>query len=359
MHPLQFSALVVLALVPVPGCGFPVSDSKYEVDRTNAASFERIVAAFSGGSAACDECVRDRCQSEIEACADIPDCAELAVCTRDGANPGAQASCESESRVGAVTLETLAALAEVRECWLGCPSACAVGEAWSCLGNYTTPVPPQERAVIRQSFTYLCGGKAVGVEVAYCSAEGSCIQHAVTDATGSYTVEVPIHTNNTLAGWHGFRRVDGAELVRPHRLERNLPIWSDAVEATVLMDDVCANYFRLVLQSQEDTVDWESVVAVQLFDCHTSGAEGVELTVETAPDAKIVYAAKDGASFATADDSSKTSGEGLALIGGLPLGEHDFVARESGSGKVVGRARDVKITGRDLIFYSIFPEQAE
>ena len=53
-------------------------------------------------------------------------------------------------------------------------------------------------------------------------------------------------------------------------------------------------------------------------------------------------------------ESSTASGEGLALVADLPDGVHEIVARETKSGRVVGKAT-VKVPTDDIILYNVLP----
>ena len=80
------------------------------------------------------------------------------------------------------------------------------------------------------------------------------------------------------------------------------------------------------------------------------------MEVETAPDAAILYAESDGNEVWYVEESSTATGEGLALVADLPEGEHLIVARETKSGKVVGRARvRVRVPTTDVILFSVLP----
>lgn len=351
-------ALAVLSGALSFACGVPVSDSKYEVVPE---PFERIVDAYAGGSAACEECVRNRCQGQINACVDADECTELSLCVHEKGSPAGQTICASKQ--GGVTFDALAANAALRECWVGCQTDCSVGRAWGCLGAYHEAVPFQPDATVRQSLTYICDVKAAaGVSVTYCTYDDDCIPEVVTDEEGTYTVELPMHTKPSVAGWRGFRRVAGGELPMPHRLDRNLPIASDQVESTLLMSSGCAERHLSALLEEVGMANLDSgtvpVIGVQVFDCQFSGADGVELTVETAPDAIIKYAELEGRNVSYHSDSTKAAGEGLALIVGLPPGEHTVVARERTSGEQIARA-SVTVTDKELVLYSLLPDSVK
>lgn len=352
MHSFRLHALGTLSCALSFACGVPVSDSKYDV--AAAVEFNRIVASFSDGSASCEACLRTRCQTSIEACVDTAACTELTVCVRDEGSPAGPATCTARAQPS--TLETLAAYEQVRECWVGCNAACAVGSDWNCLGGYTAAPPPRPSITVRQSFHRLCEGAPVsGAYVTYCLAEGNCLEHEVTDESGTYFIELEINTKAAVAGWSGFRRVTGADLTRPHRLERNLPIWSDQVESTLLTSAFCADVHLVGLQRHAPSANWESAMAVQFFDCQLAGADGVQLTIPTAPEANIVYIARRGQELEYLDDGSRVSGEGLAMIAGVPPGQHQLVAREFTSGDVIARAT-VDVPEGDLMVYSLLPD---
>lgn len=354
-------SFVCLALSLVPcvlalACDFPVSASKYEVDDEPVESvepFEHVVAAFARGSTSCDECLRASCKPFIEACANTSACPEFAECVQEEANPAGQARCASQ--YDHVSLATLVPYADMRACWAKCESDCNIGRDWGCLGGYKVTHPPRETITVQQSLSYVCqGGPVLNALVTVCVTEEHCNDQVETDAAGSYTVKLPI-PRKTLAGWRGFRRVTGGILSKPHRLQRNLPIWTDQVESTALMSDYCAAVYEQTLASEVGPADWGAVLSVQLFDCQMTGAEGVVLEIETAPDARIVYVGSDRIDVSFPDDSSKAAGEGLALIAHVPPGDHELVAYESTSGKRLAKA-SLTVTGEELILYNLYPE---
>jgi len=352
---------VALALgASLLACDFPVDDSKYEIVDEPAPPFDRLVGAFSNADPGCEECLTNSCRGAIEECAATEGCTEFAECVRKEANPAGPASCES--KMVDVTLAANVAYAGVSYCWMGCKAHCAVGTNWDCLDGYSVTQPPSATVTVRQSFTHCDGDSVQNAEVAYCDYEEHCGATVRTDETGTYSKDIPINVNGPLAGWRGFRRVVGASsddlgktLLARHRLERNLPIWSDHVESTVLLSVGCAADAVEGLRVVNDSAKWLSgTIGVQTFDCQTSGAEGVTLEVETAPDAAILYAESDGNEVWYVEESSTATGEGLALVADLPEGEHRIVARETKSGKVVGRAR-VRVPTTDVILFSVLP----
>lgn len=346
-----FRATLVLASL-VFACDFPVDDSKYEVDD----SFNRIVEAFADDNQSCEECFSG-CVAPIDECVATEGCTEFAECVRAEANPAGQATCQSQ--MVDVPFPVTVAYTAVVYCWMGCKSRCGVGSHWDCLDGYNVTQLPRRTAKVQQSFSYLCEDDAVqGAEVTFCDNEEHCRNKAVTDQTGTYTVDLPTNQNAPLAGWDGFRRVVGEGLAVPHRLERNLPIWNDQVETTRLMSPVCLAASTYGLKQADDSADWESAIAVQLFDCHTSGAEGVVLEVTTAPNARILYTTSNGLGISYVEGSSSASGDGSALIGSLPAGEHELVAWETTSRRRVGTAH-VTVTPGDVIMYSLLPAPSE
>jgi len=342
-------------------CSVPVDDSKYQVVETPPPPDDpddRVVSAFASGSDSCEMCLRKSCTHAIEPCVDTPACAEFSECVQNEGNPAAQARCSSQEEN--VTLETVAAFGGVRTCWaVSCKAACDVGKNWSCLGRYDETQPPRSSAFVRQSFTNLCNGQAVrDAAVQYCDPFSNCEPRVFTDASGSYTFEVPTPGSGALVGWRGYRWVGGGGLGLYYRLQRNLPILSDLVESTSLVALDCADNYTHELGStddSEDPIDWMKTMAVQIFDCQTTGADGAVLKVTTAPDAKIRYAVTLGAEVLYERDESKASGEGLALVANLPEGEHEFAAYESVSGEFIG-AGSAYIGAGVLNIFSIFPE---
>src|SRR6187549_1941253 len=119
----RFGALASGALLL--GCGFPVDDSKCEVDD----HFNRIVEAFANDNQSCEECFSG-CVAPIDECAATEGCTEFAECVRAEANPAGPASCES--KMVDVTLAANVAYAGVSYCWMGCKAHCAVGTNWDC-----------------------------------------------------------------------------------------------------------------------------------------------------------------------------------------------------------------------------------
>lgn len=357
----RFRAALALGALSL-ACEFPVDDSKYRLE--DSTNFDEIVSAFSSGED-CEACLESSCVDKINACAAIEGCTEFTKCVREVANPAGQARCSSGELD--VPFAANVAYMDVVQCWIGCKSECAVGTNWDCLGGYPVPQPPSAEVTLRQSFTLLCeGGEVREAEVWNCDLAGNCRKMEVTDDNGSYTVDLPITVDGPAVGWSGFRRVVGKPstdprqaLKAPHRLQRNLPIWSDHVEFTQLLSESCALMGALGLWSKDDTVDWnnDGAIGIQTFDCHTSGAEGVVLEIATAPDASIWYAASDGKGGVDyVGDSSTASGQGLALVGNLPEGVHHIVAKKSG--KYVGTA-EVKVPTDDLILYNVLPEQGD
>ena len=338
-------------------CGVPVDDSKYEVVEDPPTPADRVVSAFANGSDRCEACLRNSCTHAIDPCVDTPACTEFAECVQKIGSPAAQAACSSQDED--VTLDTVGAFGEMRACWaVSCKAACGVGKNWSCLGKYEETQPPRPVALVRQSFWNMCTNDRLrGAPVAFCDPTGSCEEPILTDDSGSYTFEVPTPNSGGLVGWRGFRSVSGEELGVPYRLTRNLPIWSDQVESTSLIAADCAGEYANDLGETDDSnaaLDWMHAMAVQIFDCQATGADGVVLKVTTAPDAAIRYAVTLGSDVLYENDSSRTSGEGLTLVAGLPTGEHEFEAYESTSGTLIGRGR-VQI-GYYLNIFSIFPE---
>ena len=337
-------------------CGVPVDDSKYQVVREAASPPERVVSAFGKGNDGCEACLLDDCMSDITACVDTPGCTELAQCAEHEADPAGQTRCAS--RLQDVTIDALAAYGHTRDCWVGCKSACNVGKNWDCVGEYRAPRVTDQDITLRQTFSYACGGEFAGAEAVLCDAEGQCGDWHSTDASGTYSVDLTINDKPIVAGWRGFRRVTGPGLVFPHRLERNLPIWTDQVESTLLMPLTCAVPYLEALEASEPEVDPATLFAVQFFDCQTAGAEGVALELSGAPDAKIFYVTSYGDDFDYERDSSRRTGEGLAIIAGVPLGDHEFVAREVTSGKVIASGR-LTVPEGELLIYSVFPQALE
>lgn len=353
MHPLVRAPVSAISVALFVACGVPVSDSKYEVREEPAAPFDRIVEAYASGSASCEECLRDGCQSAINACVGTAGCSELTVCVRNEANPAAQTVCAS--RHDDVTIDALAAHADTRECWVRCKSHCSVGRDWSCLGEYNAPWLLEDIATVRQSFRYLCEMDWVpGANVDFCTREGDCKVRATTDEAGTYTVDLPTPDKSSVAGWRGVRLVTGAGLV-PHRLERNLPIWSDQVESTLLVSWPCAEDLLSGLQAETMSAAGKSVIAVQVFDCQLSGAAGVEVSVPSASTADVRYPKLDGMHATYDGDSSQLSTEGLALITGVPPGTHEFVAKDATSGEVIVSGHVEVPDDYLIIMYSLFP----
>jgi hypothetical protein len=350
----RFRAALALGVLAF-GCGFPVDDSKYEIE--DQTPVEQIAEAFSEGNQGCKACLESACVNEIKACAATEGCTEFAKCVRKQANPAGQARCSS----GELDVPFAANLAYtgVVTCWMGCPSQCAVGRNWGCLDGYTPTQPPSTTVTIRQSFSYLCERGAVpGARVSYCDDDGLCVDTAPTDDTGTSTFHLPINVNGPLAGLGGFRLVEGEYFRARHRLERNLPIWSDQVESTRVLTASCASIAAYGLAEIDGSAaDWYAeTVGVQTFDCHTSGAEGVALEIPTAPAALILYTEDDGSGGVRyIKEGTTASGDGLALVANLPPGKHEIVAREMKSGKVVGSA-DVTVPTSDVILYSVLPE---
>lgn len=339
-------------LLPL-ACDFPVSTSKYEVEPL---PFERVVASFARGSTSCDACLRANCRPVVEACADTTGCPEFAECVQQDSTPAGPARCTSQ--YDDVTLATVAPYYDARTCWAACISDCGIGRDWGCLGEYQAPHPPRDTIIVQHSLSYLCQGRAVpNALVTLCETEAYCSKRVTTDAAGAYVVELPV-SRKVLGGWRGARRVTGDLLVKPHRLERNLPIWTDQVEDTALVSDYCAAFYQQALASQVGPEDWAAAFSVQLFDCRITGAEGVVLEVKTAPEARIAYVHSDGAKVSFHEDSSKATGEGAVVIANVAPGDHEIVAYESTSRERVASAH-VTVSYDDYIIYNLFPEPAE
>lgn len=346
---------LLACLLPL-ACDFPVSTSKYEVGDEPIEPFERVLASFARGSTSCDACLRTNCKPFIEACADTSRCPDFAECVQQDRTPAGPARCTSQ--YDDVTLATVAPYYDARACWAACVADCGIGRDWGCLGEYQAPRPLRDTITVQHSLSYLCQGRAVkNALVTLCETEAYCSERVATDAAGAYAVELPI-SRKVLAGWRGFRRVTGDLLVKPHRLERNLPIWTDQVESTALISDYCAALYQQTLASQVGPADWVRAFAVQLFDCRMTGAEGVVLEVKTAPEARIVYVHSDGAKASFHDDSSKAAGEGAVVIANVAPGDHEIVAYESTSRERVAGAQ-LTVTDDDYILYNLFPEPAQ
>lgn len=351
--PLALSSALCFA------CGVPVDDSKYQVVEEPPTPAEQVVSAFAEGNESCASCLRHGCKHWIDACAETPLCAEFSKCVQAEANPAGPARCTSQWED--VTIDTVVAHGDLRDCWVECKTACGIGKNWSCLGDYSVTQPPRPVATVRQTFSYLCHeGPVQGATVKYCETE-ECSQQEVTDASGSYSVTINITEKGPVAGWDGERLVAGGELILPHRLKRNLPIWSDQAESTLLVSGTCANKYinDISVKEVEDTgnpLDFRYLLAVQFFDCQSAGAEGVRLEVPTAPEVRILYVTKDGEGLKEGD-SSKAAGEGLALVFNVREGEHMLEAYETRSNRLIASA-PLTVTGEDLVIYSIFPGQA-
>jgi hypothetical protein len=343
----------IALLLLLGACDFPLSAERYDIAaaRDPGASSEPLVQVFADDEVECAECLRQSCSAQLKACSDDQGCFEFARCLQAARNPGGEAVC---GEALGTSWATRMVYGRLRACWSGCVSECDVGTDFSCAYGYAAPRPPRPTITISQTLRFADLVQPLrGASVRLCPQLTGCdvpLATAVTNEQGSYTAEIPILVEPIpLAGWAGFRLVEGPEIL-PLHLASNLPVWSDRHDETQVLHSSTS---QVILDGLGLTD--RSVVFAQVFDCRLGGAGGVVFEVPGSATARVRYIDPSSLSSDYLQATLATA-EGAAIIYGLAAREsHFIVARHAATQQRVASGA-VYVSGEHLVFFNLHPD---
>lgn len=347
--------MVLPAVLLVAGCDRVLGAPGYRLAREEADPVEQLVSMFSPPNELCTECLTSACQQDYEACAASQSCTQLVTCLLDEPSPASEAWCVLQLQPNEPALLTSRALAD---CWRGCAVPCDGGQDFSCAGKYAWPVPQQDTVKLTQTLGDLFDANAPFSEatVTVCSPDPQCKAPATgkdgeplvatTDATGTYTIEVPISKAPiSVAGFRGFRRVASKGNLT-HRLQVSTPLMTDRVEGTKLMRKAATDALLAVAEVTNEL----DIMVVQVFDCRGVGAQGV--TVDFMPHARRLHYT-DGNWLQEGGEFTLASQEGT-LVAQLGARAFSNVQATDQTGAVVASG-SVYLPGDDFVIYGLYP----
>jgi hypothetical protein len=347
---LQHQRLRVIVLgCAAAACRDVLGAPDYHLENASNAphTASELGALFSDKVAACSQCLTDTCTAELETCALGSGCYEYSECNLDSPSPASELECSKRTHPTEQVRDQFQA---VRSCLRNCITQCAAGTDFRCANQYALPAATATPSIkLEQTLSFVFGGAVAGAKVTVCSPDIDCQQaiEATTDDTGFYGVEIPVpQSSPVLAGFRGYRLVTAVGMV-PHRIQWNVPMWTDWKERTELLPQWVSDF----LVSGFDIQPEQGLVTAQVFDCRTAGAGGVSLELPESPDAVVHY--KDSLSDIALREDTLAVSEGAALISGLSAGRfHRVIARRDG--QVVGGG-DVWVLAGGVSMLAIFP----
>lgn len=371
--------LLTLALVAL-ACDFPVSTEHFGIrsDTGDDAGHSGDDAGHSGddagptlyallgGNSECEDDLRKACSAEIETCGHSDACATLTACALRLMYPGALAECASKLQVESAS-DVLRDFEMMRDCWVARAHKCEVGTNFECVGEYTAPpVALKQSLRVAQRFQYLDPGPDLQDEVftlRACNLGDGCelpLSTGQSSANDWVELDVPLALGTASQNWAGNRLVTGT-YVRPSRIERNLPLWFDHVELTLLMQEaliqaVKAEATRVVEQAavalgldpSYATIE-DQAVFVQVLDC--LGNPAADVTVTSSTITPTVYL--DGDNHQLAFERTTTFRDGAASVFDIPP-DTDVTLQASRDGQIVSTWTG-RLAAHDVVYLKMFP----
>lgn len=301
-HPYWWVGGLVVALL---GCDFPISSSKYElgveassvpgeapgIEDLEPQTFQ-LVRAFAPDDDRCAAAFVEACGEALRDCSASAGCLDYGSCMRARADPTAETTCSDD---GQTSIEDSWKFELVRHCWASRYAECDLGRNFECVDVYGPPSSERTKAEIRQQI--LVRGietEQSAFTVSFCAEWTDCAtpvsEVSTNRLTGVYDATLPVGGKNFGVGneWRGYRLVRGAEIPDSVVLA-NLPIWGRRVEITRLLSVAQASAL-----STWYAIDAERSVFVQIVDCLSDPAPGVEFEMPTSPSARVGYVDDDG-----------------------------------------------------------------
>ena len=339
---------VIVLCMAAASCRDVLGSPNYHLEAADAPHRgSELATLLADDSADCSQCLVEACSVELEACASASGCYEYSECNHGSPSPASELECSKRIHPTELDREQFQA---VRSCLRNCITQCDAGTDFRCANQYALPATTAGATIkLEQTLSFVFGGAVAGAKVTVCSPDIDCQQaiEATTDDTGYYGVEIPVpQSSPVLAGFRGYRLVTADGMV-PHRIQWNVPMWTDRKEATELLPSWVSEF----LTSAFAVAPGQGLIAVQAFDCRTAGAGGVSLELPESPDAVVHY--KDSLSEIALREDTLAVSEGAALITGLAAGRfHRVIARRDG--QVVGGG-DVWALADGVSMLAIFP----
>jgi hypothetical protein len=356
-------ARLMLGAFFLAGCQTLLDAPDYHVESENA-----LVRAFAtpAAPATCAACLDvGVCGKAFDECAGRSSCSAFVNCLLSDASPAAEVRCVTLLEPSDADRQAAYAL---QNCYRGCVAECEGGQDFGCVDAFTWPVPRLESPIrITQSLSFIYEppetSPVADARVSFCPPGPECENPlstmdgeplvAVTDSSGTYSVDVPITSEPAnAAGFRGFRLVEGADFTT-HRLESNVPFLVDRAEHTSILREETSTVVIGEFSAREDgAID---VLFAQVFDCRGNGAGDVFLDFPEAPLAVVRY--KDSVSaVSTHSDGTLAAEHGAVVVSGLEIGVFNRVVARTRAGQVVAQA-DIYVPGDQIVLFSINPRE--
>lgn len=315
---------------------------------------DRLIKRFGSDSPACGECMgAGECGQAFARCAASPECVGLVECSTDRPSPAKAAECEAKLAPPEDARDSFSTL---HACSKQCVVACQGGHDFSCAGAYTFKRPQSATIRLTQTLRFLLAPEkpVEGLEISICRPGVSCddpMATATTDQNGTYAVEIPIRTTPiSEAGFRGYRLVHGEpERLPPHRIQSNLPFFSDRGEETGIVSEEVSRQALTMLGSANP-----SILLLQIMDCRSVGARGIFFELSSAG-ARIEYlqgVAQWG------PGPTLAAQEGAAFVLDLEPGTYHDVRAVTDTGELVAVDR-VYMPGDSIVMSQLLPRAAE
>lgn len=338
--------LIVVAAAPA-ACKDVLGSPSYHLESTTDTphSSSELGTLFADNAADCSQCLAESCSAELDACADTGGCYQYSECNLGAPSPASELECSKRIHPSKLARDRFQ---ELRACLRSCITQCDAGTDFRCANQYALPAATETANIkIEQTLSFIYGSAVAGAKVTVCSPGCQQAVEATTDDSGFYGVEIPVpQSSPALAGFRGHRLIT-AEGMLPHRIQLNVPMWTDRKERTELLPLWLTDF----LASSFEVPPEQGMVAVQVFDCRAAGAGGVSLELPDSPGALVHY--KDSLSEIALREDTLAVSEGAALITGVDADRfHRVIARREG--EIVGGG-DVWVMSGGVSMLAIFP----
>lgn len=381
---LRLGLSLHLPLMALFACQFPLKPEHYTFTETDSGTLATAPPSDPGSSRHADDdlfellggeadCVNDlhkACSAEIDTCSASKACKALSDCVLELQYPGALAECASTLAMPSPT-SVLHDFEMMRDCWVARAHKCTVGDNFECVGNYTAPPVAHKKSLhVEQRFQYLGPSAEIQDEVFTlyaCNFGDGCARPLSTSRSstdGWAELDVPLTLGTASQNWTGNRLVTGS-YVRPSRLERNIPLWFDHVELTLLMEETMVQAVKkegeralggvaaeLGLPSSYASIE-DQAVFVQVLDCLGNPAPDITITSSTLT--PTVYL--DGDNHRLAFERSTTFRDGAASVFDLPP-DTDVTLRAFRGDRQVSTWTG-RLAAHDVIYLKMFPSRGE
>ncbi|MGO8993513.1 MAG: hypothetical protein ACLQVI_09290 [Polyangiaceae bacterium] len=284
-------------------------------------------------ASACQACISAQCSAADQACAQSADCSTGVECARSHSTPDTLQTCELGNPAAAPLYSALASCVEA-----SCPTACAIGADWACVGKVAWPKPTADSVVGTVTVVNAADQSQAlpGLSVMACfqgnlTCSPPASPAATTNANGTVQLTVPMSTQGGLDGFLGYIQItDPTGTYYPTNAFPGFPI-TQPLNSTVI--DGTAQFAETIIQLTGTTYDpTRSSVVVTVEDC--AGATGADASFSIEPsdaETKIIYLRN----FIPDLSATATDSGGTAIIGNVILGQVTLTTRVAGVTPVV------------------------